>query len=172
MPTLVIHAHPLEDSYSAALRDAVCEALAATGAACELVRLCQGEETDEATLAASDHLVVVYPTWWGGLPAVLLDWVQRTVGPWVDGESADTPSPLAAVRRVTVVTSHGSSRLLNTMQGQPGKQTWSRVVMPLCAKDARFDWMSLYKIDRSDESGRQAFIERVRARLTSVAAPV
>lgn len=166
MSTLVVHAHPLEDSYSAALRDTVTEALTRSGVDFTVARLAQGEQPD---LAGVDHLVAVYPTWWGGIPAVLLDWLQTLLCPIVDGGST-TASPLRTIETVSVVTTHGSSRLMNNLQGQPGKQTWSNVVAPFCAPGATFEWVALYKIDRSTEAERSAFLARVAEHFTSVRA--
>lgn len=166
MRTLVLHAHPLEDSYSVAVRDVVCGALDSDAVNYELVRLSQGEEPDLLT-EPFERLIAVAPTWWGGSPAVLLDWLQRTLGHYVDGGEPQTSSPLASVRRVTVVTTHGSSQLVNSLQGEPGKQTWKRVVMPCCSAAAEFEWVSLYKIDRTTEAERRAFLDRVREHFTN-----
>ena len=164
----MLHAHPLEDSYSAALRDTVAAALADSGVDHEIVRLCR-DEVPGADLRTVEHLIAVCPTWWGGPPAVLLGWLQDTLGDVVDGTAS--PSPLAGVDRLSVVTTHGSSLLTNNMQGQPGKQTWARVIAPLCAPGVDFEWVALYKIDRSDEPERQAFLDHVRTHFTTATVP-
>ena len=164
----MLHAHPLEDSFSRALRDVVTDALHDGGVEHQVSRLAQGEMPDLDGTPV-DRLVVVAPTWWGGPPAVLLDWLQRTLGPHVDARTPSV-SPLAAVRGVSVVTTHGGSRFVNRMQGEPGRQTWKRVVAPHCGPNTTFDWLALYKIDRSTPEERAAFIERVRAHFTSAAA--
>ncbi len=163
--TLVVHAHPLEDSYSAAIRDTVCGALGASGIEYQLAAFSEGSQPDLS--GEPDHLVVVYPTWWGGPPAVILDWLQTTLRTHVDGGTQTKTSPLASIRRISIVTTHGSSVLINLMQGQPGKRTWLRVVIPLCAPDAQFEWLALYKIDKTTEAERTGFIEKVRSHFTS-----
>lgn len=172
MSTLVLHTHPLEDSFSAHLRDVVCEALTATDVEFDLVRLGQGEEPDVDELHLVDHLIAVYPTWWGGLPATLLDWVQRTLCPVIDDQASTARSPFSGIQRITVVTTHGSSKLMNVAQGQPGRQTWTRVIVPRCAAGASFNWVALYKIDRTDHAQRTAFANEVRAHFTSDRVPV
>lgn len=162
MRPLVIHAHPLEASYSAALRDSVCLALGSADDKPDLVRLCQGEQVEATVLRSVEHLVFVYPTWWGGLPAVLLDWVQQTLGATIDGSSKE-PSPLCSVQRLSVVTTHGSSRLINTLQGEAGRQLWARTIVGICAPRARFEWIPLYKIDRTEDADRKAFITEAQA---------
>jgi len=163
---LVIQAHPLDESYSTALLDAVCHGLEAGGTGHTVVRIARGEEPDLGG-AGFDHLIAVCPTWWGGPPAVLLDWLQRTLSPYVDGTDPASASPLRSIHRVSVVTTHGSSLFMNRMQGEPGKQTWSRVVMPYCSPGARFEWISLYKIDRSTAEQRTAFLDSVTQRFTN-----
>ena len=56
-------------------------------------------------------------------------------------------------------------------QGQPGKQTWTKVVIPNCSPGASFDWVALYKIDRTGHADRVAFADEVRATFTSDRVP-
>ncbi|MEM9465805.1 MAG: NAD(P)H-dependent oxidoreductase [Actinomycetota bacterium] len=162
----VVHAHPVPESYSGALLTAVLDGLGTRGTP-TVHRI--GDATDPGPTAddlrATDELWFVHPTWWGGQPAVLLDWIQRTLGPWIDG-AAPGPSPLADVRRLTAVTTHGSSSFINRLQGEPGRQLYRRVIRPLCAGGAEFEWLALYTLDRADESDRAAFLDRVRTHAT------
>ena len=163
--------HPLVDSYNEALLQAVVDALEETSRPHELVRLAQGETIDRERLGTTGHHIVVKQTWWGAMPAKVLAWVQDELGPWIDGEGPADRSPLRSVERLTVVTTHGSSRLMNGVQGEPGRQLWRRTVLPLCRPGARFDWISLYKIDRSNEADRRAFIDRVGREIRSMLSP-
>lgn len=155
--TLVVQAHPLKDSFNAALLDAVVDG--SPGA--QVVRLCQGDSLSLADLAGTGTLVAVYPTWWGSVPAVLLDAINQLVGPWIDGnEPADT-SPLRSITAVHIVTSHGSSKFVNRLQGEPGLQLWRRSIVPLCAPGASFQWQSMYGIDRASPTARTEFLRSV-----------
>lgn len=169
MRTLVVQCHPLEQSYNMALLDAVSDALDGSREAHEVVRLAQGNTIDAERLALAQHLIVVAPTWWGAMPAELLHWMQVTLGPWIDGHAEPNMSPLRSVEQLTVITSHGSSRLINTLQGEPGRNLWRRSVLPLCAPGAVFDWVALYKIDRLDKQQRQDFIDRVHTQISATA---
>lgn len=171
MTTLVAQYHPLEESYNEALLQAVIEALEGDDRPSELVRLGRGEAIATEALATCRHLIVVAPTWWGAMPAPILAWIQDCLGPWIDGGEDRVTSPLRSVGRLTVVTSHGSSQLINRLQGEPGRQLWQRTILPLCAPGAEFDWVSLYKLDRSTESERQAFIDRVGREIRALPAP-
>ncbi len=175
MTATVLHCHPRDTSYSAALCQTVCDVLESHGVDYTLVGLDRGETADRARLARTDRLIVVYPTWWGGLPARLLDWVQQTLGPAIDGPGVgaepDAPSSvLARVLDLTVVASHGSSWLKNTVQGEPGRKLWERSIVPLCAPGATFRWVALYDLDRLDRAGLERFIEKVRTTVTGAVA--
>lgn len=154
MTTVVLHAHPRDDSYSAALFAAV------VGDRPEVrsIRICHGDVLDADSLVGATALVAVYPTWWGSPPAQLLAALNEVIGPWVDGPRPSSPCPLEQITSLTVVTTHGSSRLINRLQGEPGLQLWKRTVLPLCAPRATFTWRSLYKLDRATPDDRTNFL--------------
>jgi 1,4-dihydroxy-2-naphthoate octaprenyltransferase len=91
---LVIDAHPRKDSYCRALAEAVHAGAMQAGLPSELLALrdlefslhpCREVEAD--LLAARDqilrtrHLVFVYPTWWGTMPALLKGFLDRIFTP-------------------------------------------------------------------------------------------
>jgi putative NADPH-quinone reductase len=156
--TVVVQVHPLEASYSAALRDRVVRAVAAGGAPPPCFRLAQGEQPTDAELVAARRLILVYPTWSGGLPASLLQWVH---------DRLDQPGVLAGVKELTAVTTHGSSQLLNRLQGEWGRRYLRTELLACCAPGARFRWLPLYKVDRRSPDQMGAHLDRVERRLTS-----
>jgi putative NADPH-quinone reductase len=95
------------------------------------------------------------------MPAVMLDWFGRTLSRFVDGDADKNSSPLRAIKRVSVVTSHGSTRFRNRLQGQPGRHTITGVVLPMCAPGATLEWLAFYKIDRATEAARAKFVEGI-----------
>ena len=165
MNVLVVHAHPVPESYNASLLNATRESLSAQGHATRLVDLNAGDDATADDLASHDALVLVYPTWWGGFPGVLLDWYQRLLSPWIDGDEPQATSPLRSIRFLIAVTTHGSSRLVNNVQGEPGRQLFSRSMAALCAADVDVRWIAQYKIDRADHGIRHAFLQRVKGEL-------
>ena len=150
-----MQAHPLEQSYSAALLDAV----VAQVSDAQVVRLGHGDRWTADACMDATRLVAVYPTWWGSLPAMLLDALNDVIGPWVDGGESRASSPLRRIESLTVVTSHGSAKHINVLQGEAGLQLWKRTILPLCAPKAQFSWQSLYKIDRASAAERSAFLD-------------
>ena len=169
MRAVVLQCHPLRSSYNEAMLERTCRGLEAGGATPEVHRLAEGDDPDGDEIVGAELLVLVHPTWWGGLPAPLLGWVQRHVGPWIDAGAPSHTSPVRTVRGLVSVTSHGSSHLINRVQGEGGRQLLRRSVLPLCASGARHHWIALYKLDRLEPSDLEAFLDRVEreTRLTT-----
>ena len=152
------------------LRDRVVETLERAGHEVRVVRLTQGEWIDGASAVGAEGLVLVYPTWWGGLPAPMLEWVQRELVAWIDGRADPSTSPLRAVRHLVAVTTHGSSAWVNRLQGEPGRQLLRRSVTPLCAPGTRLRWVALYGVDQRSPDEIAAFMDRAGAELSAIAA--
>lgn len=192
MRVLVVASHPVPDSYSASLRDTAVATLRAGG---HEVRVCDLEaegfdpvftaeerrlhladpstkphlERHAADLAWCHMLVLVYPTWWGGQPARLKGWIDRV---WMNGVAWELPEGtnrlrgrLRSLRRIVVVTTHGSSKLVNALQGEPGKRVVSRSLRLMCSPFTRVTWLAAYRMDAATEADRRRFSARVEARL-------
>jgi len=188
----VVFAHPDRDSFGTAVRDTVVEALEGVGHDVDLADLYaqgfdpvlskdaharhrEGPETkpeiatQAAALQEAEALVFVYPTWWGGQPAMLKGWFDRVLVEGVaytfpDGAKRIQPL-LRGVRRLVVVTTHGSGKWINTLQGEPGKRVILRGFRSLCHPLTRSRWISLYGMDTATDADRQAFLDRVTRRL-------
>jgi NAD(P)H dehydrogenase (quinone) len=192
---LVVHCHPLEGSFVAALRDVAIDALRAGGADVRVDDL-YADGFDPTFTAAErsahlspgadpslqryvddllwcDTLVLVYPTWWSGQPAMLKGWMERV---WVDGVAWDLPeganrlSPrLRNVRRLVAVTTHGSSKLVNAVEGEAGKRTMTRSLRAMCHPFARTAWIAMYGIDTATDVERAKFLASVDRKLARLA---
>lgn len=149
MSTLVVQAHPLDDSYNAALLASVCSGLDRGGDDYVIFRLGEGERPAAEALAGIDRLILVYPTWNSGQPAMLLDWLQTMLG-------ADA---FGSVAHVQVATTHGSSKFVNMMQGSWGQRFIGERVIAACKAGASFGWHALYKIDRRSLDETTAFLQ-------------
>lgn len=189
----MISAHPVPDSFGAALRDTVVGALRGAGHEVDLLDLDAarfdpvlsapahalhraGPETKPeiagpaASVMAAEALVFVYPTWWGGQPAILKGWFDRVL---VEGVAYTFPPGarrirplLRRVRRLAVVTTHGSSKWMNTLQGEPGKRAVLRGLRSLCHPLARGSWIAMYGMDGADDRARRRFLARVERRIS------
>ena len=192
---LVVYCHPLEASFVRIVRDRTVDALRAGGAevrindlhadgfdptfsAVERARhLCPGADESLRSyvddLRWCDTLVFVYPTWWSGQPAMLKGWMERV---WVNGVAWELPGGasrlvprLTNVRRLVAVTTHGSSKFVNAVQGEAGKRTLTRSLRAMCHPLARTTWIAMYGIDTSSDDDRKRFLTTVDRKLARVA---
>lgn len=186
MSTLVVLCHPVPESFVAAVAARAVDSLDAAGAGPRLVDLyAEGFSptgadpslvaTHQEALRAASALVLVYPTWWSGLPAMLAGWFEQVVagGAPPQGAKSDaaaaTRERLANLGHVAVVTTHGSSKLVNAAQGEAGMHFLKRSVRPLCPPGCRFRWLPFYSSDRSTENDRGAYLDRVDSHLRRLA---
>jgi NAD(P)H dehydrogenase (quinone) len=164
---IIVHAHPCEASYTAALRDATSRGLTAAGSTIDVIDLwadgfdplrpgpglSAGRHVDR--LGGASTLALVYPTWWSGQPAILTGWL------------AALPSDaLRHVTRLVAVTSHGSSKWVNVLEGETGRRIVKHTLRRRCAPGARAEWHAFYGIDRADEADRRAFVNDVERALS------
>ena len=186
MRVLMIACHPRADSYSAALRDAARVALQAAGhelrlhdlhadgfvpvmsAAEHRVTNRPGENEafiarEAADLRWAEALVLVYPTWWYGMPAMLKGWFDRVWLPGVAfriGPGAIEPL-LGNIRRIAVVTTYGSPLWLLWYIGWPDHRVMRRGLRRLCARGCRLDWLYLTRMDQRPRPALERFLGRV-----------
>jgi putative NADPH-quinone reductase len=188
---LLVHCHPLEHSFVSAVRDRARRGLETGGHDVDLLDLyaegwhCEVEEQpgdgaddgvtrDAARLRSVGGVVLVYPTWWGGQPAMLKDWLDRVWPAATGAARAGRGRPriwprerdgLRGVRRLVAVTTHGSPKWINAVEGEAGKRAVRRRLRLDCHPLARSTWLAMYGVDQSDAAGRQAFLDRVEAKL-------
>src|SRR5919205_2892974 len=176
MRVLVVYAHPLSDSFAAALRDTVVQRLHAAGHEvdhCDLYAesfdpvLTPAErrayntshpdlaavEADVARLRAAEALVLCFPTWWYGMPAILKGWFDRV---WVNGVAFTLPEGGGAIRpalhnikKFAVVTTYGSPWwLMNLVLRAPVRAVLIRGRRGLSVRDLRGVYLLLPPIAR------------------------
>jgi NAD(P)H dehydrogenase (quinone) len=152
MRVLVIFAHPLEDSYGAALRDVVIQSLKGSGHTvdlCDLYReafdpvlsvreLQMYRDTASNTENVTEHVhrlqqaegvVFVFPSWWYGMPAILKGYFDRV---WLPGVAFDFGSQailplLTNIRLFGVVTTTGAPEWFTRFYvGNPSRKVLMR----------------------------------------------
>jgi NAD(P)H dehydrogenase (quinone) len=193
MRVLVIYCHPRPDSFSAALRDAAVDGLTASGHAVELRDLYaegfdpvlstqqrgayfddpenqRGLEDHVAALRWAEALLLIYPTWWFGMPALLKGWLDRVWVPGVafrlGGVKALQPL-LTDLRRIGVVTTYGSPRWLLWWVGWPDRIVVRKGLRPLCASGCRIHWIGLPGMDVDSPAQRERFLARVKRQVSA-----
>ncbi len=194
MNVLIVYCHPLPTSFVASVRDRVVAALDRTRHVVRVTDLYADgfdpcfDAHDRRTHLESgvapalqsyaddlrwcEVLVLVYPTWWSGQPAMLKGWMDRV---WANGVAWTLPAGtkrirplLRNVRRIVVVTTHGSSKPINSLQGEGGKRVVTRALRSLCSRRCRTTWVAMYGVDTSTAEQRQKFLDRVERRLGKV----
>jgi putative NADPH-quinone reductase len=192
MHVLLIHCHPRPDSFSVALRDAAVAGLTASGNSVEQRDLyaegfdpvlsthqrgvyfeeaanALGLEDHVAALRRAEALVLVYPTWWFGMPAMLKGWFDRV---WLPGVAFRLGGPksllplLTGIRKIAVVTTYGSPWWLLWWVGWPDRRLVRRGLQPLCATGCRIHWFGLTGMDVDSPQRRTRFLARVRRQLS------
>jgi len=148
--TLVISCHPNEESFHAHLRDEALAALRGAGEARHIDVYRTGPD-DDSLLEWAEAIVVIYPTWWSTLPAPFLAWLASV---WGDRRFDN-------IRSITAVTTHGSGRWVNRLEGNVGRRLLERGLAGRCAKHCRTRWVALYGIDRGSGVRRDRFVARV-----------
>ncbi|HEY5663558.1 MAG TPA: NAD(P)H-dependent oxidoreductase [Ilumatobacter sp.] len=191
MRVLLVYCHPDPESLVAAARDRALAGLATAGHEVRVTDLYA--DGFEPALSADEHrsyltpgvapdlaghaadlrwaeaLVLVHPTWWSGQPALLKGWIDRV---WVAGVAWELPAGggslrplLTGLRRIVVVTTHGSSKFVNSLQGEAGKRTATRAIRVVCSRRTRTTWCALYGVDTADAAARHRFLDRVERTL-------
>ena len=176
MKILLVWTHPVPESYSAALRDAVLGALRSlNGTEVELLDLYTSgfdpKDSDTVTpssiiaehrqmLLAADALVFVHPTWWDALPAMLKAWLEHLLPDALDNDEAqDAAKEITGhITDIVAITTHGSSRRVNFIQGRAGRLLLLKSLRSLCHHSCRTKWIALYSIDRATDQKRRKFL--------------
>ena len=189
MQILLIYAHPVEESFCSALRDAACAMLRQRGhdvcvadlyaegfqpALSRLERLAY-EEPDAVADGIRGHvqelrqaaaLVLVFPTWWYGMPAILKGYFDRV---WVPGVAFDLEGSGGVIRRrldhierMAVITTYGSPRwFIKLWMRNPGKTVITRGLGRLLTPNAIHLYLAHDGMDRSTDESRARSIRKV-----------
>ena len=186
MRVLVLYAHPIETSYSAALHRATIEALTAAGHEvddCDLYaekfdpvmsrqeRIGYHDESINTKpvqkyverLRAAEALVLCTPVWNYTYPAILKGFIDRVFLPGVSFKLVNgkvTPN-LWHIRKIAAVTTYGGSRFRSVIMGDAPRKAFKRTLRALVYPLARTKYLALYNMNRNDEATRKAFLARV-----------
>lgn len=116
-------------------------------------------------LQGAEGLVLVYPTWWYGLPAMLKGWFDRVWQPGVAfalERGAFQTHRLTRLKRFAALTTYGSPRLFITwLVGDPVRRQLMRGLALQFAKGLKTCWAPIYLVD--GKSRERLAVERDRA---------
>lgn len=194
MKVLYLYCHPLEESFHAAIRDAGLAALKEAGHAVDLCDLYAegfnpildaqmrrdyhdlsknraGIEAYIARLYTADALVVQFPTWCFGFPAMLKGFFDRIFGPGITfdlSDPANVKPMLGHIRHVIGISTYGRDRWRAFVVGNPPKKMVTRYLRWFVARKARIRYLALYHMNVASEAQRKGFIARVSRELSAL----
>lgn len=192
MNILVLHAHPVETSFNAALHRMIVERLTLAGHTvddCDLYaedfdpRLTRLERIDYQDveknvqpvrgyverLRRADALVLCFPVWNYGYPAILKGFFDRVFLPGVSFRLVDgkvQPS-LHNIGKVVAVTTYGGSRFRAWLMGDPPRKLIHRLMRSTVKPGSSVGYLAHYSMNISTDASRAAFMGRVAARMDS-----
>jgi putative NADPH-quinone reductase len=126
---------------------------------------------EAADLLWAEGLVIIFPTWWYGMPALLKGWFDRIFAPGVAydhgaGLKAIRPR-LHGLRRALVVTTLGSPWWVDWLvMHRPVRRILKTGVFGLCAPNCRFEMLSFYSAEAASPRRVADFTARLESRLS------
>ncbi len=191
MRVLVLFAHPDPESFAAALHATIVSTLREAGHEvddCDLYAegfnpvLSRAERAgyhDTATnqvpvadyvrrLQAAEALVLSYPVWNFGFPAILKGFFDRVFLPGVSFKLVDgkVRPALWNIRKLAAVATYGGTRMRAMLMGDPPRKVATRVVRAVCHPSARPLYLAHYDMNRATPETRAIFLAQVRQQLS------
>ena len=185
----VVFAHPLPSSFAAAVHRRIVDGLQARGHQVDDLDLyaerfdpvmtraereahyrvgsnLAGVERYVERLRAAEALVLCFPTWWYGMPAILKGWFDRV---WLPGVAFHNPPGggtikrgLTNIRTLMVVTTYNAPRWFMLLyMWDPGRRVLMRGFTRLIAAGARTHYLAHYNMLRSTAASRKRFLARI-----------
>ena len=176
MKWLVVIGHPLSDSLCCSLSEVVTENLTAANhevtvknlyAECFSPQLTAVErksyytdsynysdiKKDVQQLREAEGIVLLFPTWWFGFPAILKGWIDRVWAPGIAYDHASDFGPiepkLLKLRKVLVVTTLGAPWWIDFfVMRRPLKKIIKYAILGACARKSKLTYLSLYKSEK------------------------
>jgi putative NADPH-quinone reductase len=195
MRVLYIYCHPLPESFHAAIRKQALAGLKAGGHEVDLLDL-YAEEFDPVLsadarrryhdtshnqtgvedcvgrLTSADALVVQFPVWCFGMPAMLKGFLDRMIMPGVAFDITDPAKvepTLGNLKRVTGIVTYGRSRWTAFAMGDPPRKIVKRYLRWFADRRARVDYHALYHMNVATPAQRAAFMEKIKLAMTRLA---
>lgn len=187
MRVLVVYAHPLKTSFNAALHNGVLTILRDRGHEvdnCDLYAesfdpVLGGEELSKYNdldanrhcvmshvdrLLAANALILMYPVWNEGFPAILKGYIDRVFLPGVSFVKADDGSvrpALLNIDKLGAVCTYGAGHLATMVLGDPPRRVVKRLLRAMTGHHVRCDYLALYDMDRATPKSRSRFQDRL-----------
>ena len=116
-------------------------------------------------LLAAEALILIYPVWNEGFPAILKGFFDRVFIPGVSftvGPDGALVTKLQKLRKIAAVCTYGATRTINFLLGDPPKRVVKRLVRWMPGHGVRCDYLAYYAMDHSTQAQRAAFLVKVK----------
>jgi NAD(P)H dehydrogenase (quinone) len=190
---LVLYAHPDPTSLCAALCERVVRGLESSGKKVTVLDLYELHEQGFRTamsceerlayegpqpvldplvsahaelLQSVDALVLVYPTWNMGFPAILKGWIERVLVPGVafklDPQTNKVQGGLGHIKYMAGVSTYGARRWQVTLSADGGKRLVGRCLRMMSPNPrTRTKWFGLFRVDSAKPEEVRRFLDSV-----------
>ena len=123
-------------------------------------------------LQDAEALVLLFPTWWFGFPAMLKGWFDRVWGPGIAYDHASDFGPIQPrldnLRKVLVVTTLGAPWWVDRLvMWQPVKRIIKLALLGACTKKSKLQFLSLYNSEKLNEQRISTFINKIDKELVT-----
>ena len=123
-------------------------------------------------LKEAEALILLFPTWWFGFPAMLKGWFDRVWGPGIAYDHASDFGPIKPrldnLRKVLVVTTLGAPWWVDRLvMWQPVKRIMKLALLGACAKKSKLQFLSLYNSEKLNEQRISAFKNKIEKALAT-----
>lgn len=138
-----------------------------------------GESYDSSNIAEqvsrlqdAEALVLLFPTWWFGFPAMLKGWFDRVWSPGIAYDHASDFGPIKPrldnLKKVLVITTLGAPWWVDRLvMWQPVKRIMKLALLGACAKKSKLQFLSLYNSEKLNEQRIAAFKNRIEKALAT-----
>lgn len=187
MRVLYVYCHPLPESFHAAIRTKALAALAAAGHEVDLLDLYAekfdpvlsedarrhyhdtsrnqiGLESYVARLTSAEAIILQFPTWCFGAPAMLKGFFDRLIMPGVAFDISDpahVKPMLRNLKRIIGIVTYGRPRYMALWMGDPPRKIVTRYMRWFTGGAAKADYYALYHLNVATDAQRTAFIDKV-----------
>ncbi|MEE9322200.1 MAG: NAD(P)H-dependent oxidoreductase [Granulosicoccus sp.] len=121
-------------------------------------------------LQEAQGLVLLFPTWWFGFPAILKGWFDCVWGPGIAFDHTENFGPirprLNSLEKTLVITTLGSPWWVDRLiMRQPVKRIVKIALLATCAKSSKLQCLSLYRCEQSSAQDIARFQSRINTAL-------
>ena len=121
-------------------------------------------------MLGAEAIVFSFPVWNMGFPAILKGFLDRVFLPGVSftlKDNGDYVPTLHNIKRLGVVCTYGSDRLLTYLMGDPPRRVLTRTIRGICAPGTRCDYLAHYDMNHTRPEQRKKFLAKVEANFSA-----